>query len=319
MVGAPIPADDAARVESLRNLRILDTPPEERFDRLTRLARRLFEVPVALVSFVDKDRQWFKAGLGLDIRETSRELSFCAHAILGDEIMVVPDAALDERFSDNPLVTGDPKIRFYAGRPVKAPNGAKLGTLCIMDDQPRQLSQEDARLLDDLASLLEEEFRTLQITTTDELTGLTNRRGFRAIAFHTLALCRRLKRPATLVVLDLDEFKAINDSLGHAAGDQALKEFSRHLLAAFRDSDVVARLGGDEFCVLLSGTDEAHSDLPLQHLEDRLAEAAEADPDAPGIRFSAGSARYDPARHPKAEDLLHDADLRMYRQKRGGS
>lgn len=314
MAGPPIPPDDAARVASLRSLRILDTPAEERFDRLVRLARRLFEVSTALVSFVDEDRQWFKARLGLDVSETSREMSFCAHAILGDDIMVVPDATLDSRFRDNPLVTGGPRIRFYAGRPVKAPDGAKLGTLCIIDGQPRQLSSEDAQLLGDLASMLEDEFRTAQIATTDELTGITNRRGFMAIAVHTLALCNRLDRPATLVMLDLDDFKDINDTLGHLAGDRALQHFARHLLAAFRESDVVARLGGDEFCVLLSGTDEA--DVPLRHLEQRLAAAVQADTSEPRIRFSAGSAAYDPDRHLTTVDLLDEADQRMYERKR---
>lgn len=318
MRSALIPPDDAARVESLRGLRVLDTSPEERFDRLTRLARRLFDVPIALVSFVDEDRQWFKSRVGLEAQETPREVSFCAHAILDDHIMVIPDAGLDDRFKDNPLVTGTPNIRFYAGRPIQAPDGAKVGTLCIIDNEPRQLSDDDRQLLNDLGSLLEEELRTLRLVTTDELTGITNRRGFRIIASHTLALCERVSRPATLVLMDLDGFKEINDTLGHAAGDQALKTFSRHLLDSFRDSDVVARLGGDEFCVLLSGTDEPAAGRALQNLKERLAARTVEELDAPAIRFSAGAVRFDPERHATVEDLLHEADLHMYDQKRKG-
>jgi diguanylate cyclase (GGDEF)-like protein len=316
MSRVPIPADDARRVEALRRLRILDSAPEERFDRLTRLAKRLFKVPIALVGFVDKDRVWFKSRQGLDIEETPREQSFCAHAIMGDGIMVVPDAMDDERFADNPLVTGDPRIRFYAGRPVKTPDGAQMGTLCILDVNPRALTEEDELLLNDLAVLVEEEFRTLQLVTTDELTGITNRRGFKRIAFHTLALCRRLKRPAALVLLDLDHFKEVNDTLGHQAGDAVLKEFSQHLFRAFRDSDVVARLGGDEFCVLLSGTDEAQAKLPLRALQNQIDNAAALAPEKPRISFSAGVAQYDPAQHGSVDELLHQADLRMYEQKR---
>jgi len=318
MLKAPLPPDEASRLRSLRDLRVLDTPPEERFDRLTRLTRRLFEVPVALVSLVDDHRQWFKSRQGLDLSETPREISFCAHAIHQDGVFIVPDAHEDQRFRDSPLVTAHPNIRFYAGRPVKAPDGARVGTLCLMDHQPRELDAEDLQLLDDLGTLVEEEFRNLALITTDELTGITNRRGFRSIAGHALALCRRVRRPATLVLLDLDRFKEINDTLGHAAGDKVLRDFSRHLLEAFRDSDVVARLGGDEFCVLLSGTDEKMATRPLENLRLRLEDAARAAPGEPPIRFSAGAASYDPARHPTVEDLLHDADLRMYEAKRAG-
>ncbi|HSW30170.1 MAG TPA: sensor domain-containing diguanylate cyclase [Longimicrobiales bacterium] len=317
---SPIPSNEADRLRSLYNLRVLDTPPEERFDRLTRLAKRLFEVPIALVSFVDENRQWFKSRQGLDMSETPREISFCAHAILGEGTLVVPNAHEDERFSESPLVTAHPNIRFYAGRPVKAPDGARVGTLCLMDHRPRELDAEDLHLLNDLGALVEEEFRNVELITTDELTGITNRRGFLSIAGHTLALCRRVGRPATLVMLDLDRFKEINDTLGHAAGDKLLKDFSRHLLEAFRDSDVVARLGGDEFCVLLSGTDEEDAARPLDHLRERLEAAAEAAPAGePPIRFSAGAARYDPARHDTVDKLLADADRAMYEMKRSRS
>lgn len=313
----PLPVNEAERLRSLHNLRVLDTPPEERYDRVTRLAKRLFQVPIALVSFVDARRQWFKSRQGLDVTETPREISFCAHAILQEETLVVPDAPGDERFRDSPLVTAHPNIRFYAGRPVKAPDGARVGTLCLMDHEPRGLDPEDLHLLDDLGALVEEELRNLELITTDELTGITNRRGFRSIAGHALALCQRVGRPATLVLFDLDGFKQVNDTLGHAAGDKLLKEFSRHLLDAFRDSDVVARLGGDEFCVLLSGTDEKTAVRPLENLRARLDEAARAAPGEPPIRFSAGAASYDPARHPTVDAFLHDADQRMYEVKRG--
>ena len=317
MLTAPVPLDEADRLRSLHNLRVLDTPPEERFDRLTRLAKRLFEVPIALVSFVDENRQWFKSRQGLDLSETPREISFCAHAILEEGTLVVPNAHEDGRFRESPLVTAHPNIRFYAGRPVKAPDGARVGTLCLMDHRPRELDAEDLHLLNDLGTLVEEEFRNVELITTDELTGITNRRGFLSIAGHTLALCRRVGRPATLVMLDLDGFKETNDTLGHAAGDKLLRDFSRHLLDAFRDSDVVARLGGDEFCVLLSGTGEEDAARPLDHLRERLEAAAEAAPagESP-IRFSAGAARYDPARHDTMDKLLADADRRMYAMKR---
>src|SRR4051812_22533156 len=123
MLAAPKPENESARVATLRTLRILDTPPEERFDRLTRLARYMFDIPIALVSLVDENRQWFKSCAGLEARETTRDVSFCAHAILNDDILLIPDARADSRFHDNPLVTGEPRIRFYAGQPLAITNG----------------------------------------------------------------------------------------------------------------------------------------------------------------------------------------------------
>ena len=166
---------EAQRLQHLRGYFCAYSPREERFDRITRLAKRVFGVPIALVSLVDGQRQWFKSRQGLDVRETSREVSFCGHAIARDEIMVVENAALNERFRDNPLVTGGPRIRFYAGYPIQAPNGSKLGTLCIIDTVPREFSEQDRELLSELGSMIEDELFSLAKASTDDLTGLSNR------------------------------------------------------------------------------------------------------------------------------------------------
>ena len=312
MPGAPQPTNEVERLRSLHALPLLDTPPEERFDRLTRLARRLFDVPIAVISLVDADRQWFKSRTGLDATETPREYSFCAHAILGEEVMVVPDATHDERFRSNPLVLGAPHIRFYAGCPVRAPDGSALGTLCVIAPEPRRPGDADVALLRDLGDMVEQEVRSMALATMDELTGLTNRRGFNAIAAKANAVCGRLERPATLLLFDVDDFKQVNDTFGHAEGDRVLLEFANHLRSAFRDSDVVARLGGDEFCVLLSGTSDADVRRPISLLQERLA----GDAGLSGISFSVGTAQYDPAKHPSVAELAAAADRDMYRQKR---
>lgn len=151
------PDDEQTRLAALHALKILDTPPEERFDRVTRLAAALFRVPVALVSLVDANRQWFKSCVGIESRETSREVSFCAHAVADREMLVVTDALRDPRFADNPLVTDEPHVRFYAGAPLFLPQGACTGTLCLVDTRPRDFSAEDRARLLDLADIVEYE------------------------------------------------------------------------------------------------------------------------------------------------------------------
>ncbi len=316
MIKPPYPIDEAERLATLRRLDILDTRSEERFDRLTRLARRLFDVPIALVSLVDADRLWFKSRQGLDATETPRDISFCGHAILGDEVMVVSDASRDDRFEDNPLVVGDPRIRFYAGLPLRAGNGSKLGTLCLIDRAPRSMSGNDLRLLDDLASMGEEELAAIQLATTDELTGLSNRRGFETLAVHALAVCRRTERAASLLLLDLDGFKEINDTFGHAEGDRALVDFGRTLLGTFRDSDVVARLGGDEFCVLLTGTGSTGVRDALRRFDDAIRLRNGACPYGPLLSYSAGAVDYDGKRDASVAELMREADEAMYTEKR---
>jgi phosphoribosyl 1,2-cyclic phosphodiesterase len=151
------PEKESDRLAALYRLALLDSAPEERFDRLTRLAAGLLEAPVTLVTLVDHDRQWFKSRVGTLLTETPRDVSFCAHAILGGEAMIVPDAREDERFADNPIVLGPPHVRFYAGCPLMLPDGHAMGTLCVIDTRPRRLSETQLGLLRDLADLVEEE------------------------------------------------------------------------------------------------------------------------------------------------------------------
>ncbi|MEB3263916.1 MAG: sensor domain-containing diguanylate cyclase [Synechococcus sp.] len=306
------PPNEPERLAALQRTGLLDGPAEERFDRLTRLARRLFDVPIALVTLVDANRQWFKSCLGLEARETSRDVSFCGHAILGDGMFVIPDARCDPRFADNPLVTGEPYIRFYAGRPLQDAHGHRLGTLCLIDSRPRMLTCQDLKALEDLAQMAESELAGFQLSVTDELTRITNRRGFLRLANYGLRLCERENLPATLVFFDLDDLKAINDSLGHAAGDQLIRQFAVLLAVAFRQSDLFARLGGDEFVALLANAAAPEAQQAVAALEQAAAEASRGSDPPWQLRFSSGIVEFDPGRHHTINDLLQEADLSMY-------
>lgn len=170
---APLPPDESLRLHALEQYHILDTLPEQNYDDLTYLASQICGTPVALLTLLDESRQWFKSQVGIQVGEMPREISFCAHAILTPNLMVIPDMTADERFADNPLVVADPHVRFYAGAPLVTAEGAALGTLCVLDNKPRHLTAEQQeslralgrqavmqmemrRIIGDMASLLSE-------------------------------------------------------------------------------------------------------------------------------------------------------------------
>lgn len=316
MLEPPLLHGETQRLKLLHSLKIVDTQPEERFDRITRLAQLIFDVPIALVSLVDRERQWFKSRQGLDATETPRKISFCGHAIADSDVFVVANAAEDQRFCDNPLVTAEPHIRFYAGYPLASVSGERLGTLCIIDREPREFSAEDSEKLELLGQLVEQELFAFRQSTTDELTGLVNRRGFRMTGNHVLDICKRLGQPATLVIFDMDSLKQINDQLGHKAGDDAIREFGSFLLKTYRESDVVARLGGDEFGVLFAGVQPDDTTQLVERLKRKLAEKNFLENRDIPLEFSHGAAVFDPRNETTLDLLVSDADLEMYARKR---
>ncbi len=215
------------RLAAVRELGLLDTPKEERFDRVTRLLMRLFEVPIAFVALIDADRQWFKSCYGLPVSETPREVSFCGHTILGNETLIIPDAQLDTRFCDNPLVTGEPWIRFYAGQPLRGPRGLKVGTLCVVDQKPRQLDEADHELLRDLAALVERELNLAEAIELQQQL-LAARAAEEKLLLNILpkSIAERLKSDpgviadcfpeATILFADLHDFSRLTASMSPA-------------------------------------------------------------------------------------------------------
>jgi diguanylate cyclase (GGDEF)-like protein len=309
------PDNESYRVSLLNSIGILDTGPDERFDRLTRIAQRLFNVPVALVSLIDSNRQWFKSCIGLNTIETSRDISFCGHAILGDDIFLINDAKADGRFADNPLVTGEPHIRFYAGFPLSLTDEVRVGTLCLADTVPRQFSAQDLQLLRDLGNMAQQELRSFAAATLDHLTGLLNRRGFLPMAERTLELCRRTQSSVVMLYCDLNEFKTINDRFGHAEGDHVLKVFADILRSTFRSCDVVARLGGDEFVALLVNTDAIGTSAAIRRIEEQLASNVKLAGRGYSVGCSIGSATFEPGALSDIETMLSASDKQMYATK----
>lgn len=316
MKEAPKPADEERRIGALHALNLLDTEPEERFDRITRLAQRVFGTSMSAFTLVDSDRQWFKSKVNMESEEDPLETGFCPHAILVAETTVVPDAREDVRFHDNPLVAVDPGIRFYAGHPVSGPGGETLGTLCVIDDKPRAAADFDAEALAEFAAMVEAEVASLSLAIGDELTGLSNRRGFEMLGERLLRASRRLGLPLSIVYADLDNMKPINDTYGHDAGDQALIEIADVLSSTLRASDLVARLGGDEFCALLVGGAAEAAPSLIARVEGKLAER-NAETEHPWkLSLSLGVTESPLDEEVELWDLVAAADAEMFEAKR---
>lgn len=270
MIPSPIPENERERQASLERMTILSTPRESDLDRIARLAKKIFGVEIALISLLDGERQWFKSCYGLGATETSRDISFCGHAIEGETAMVVPDASQDARFHDNPLVTDGPKIRFYAGQPLTNADGYRIGTLCVISPRARDVSDAEREALEDLGrlaeitlvardlgetqtTLLEELDTARREALVDPLSGLWNRRGVDILIEREFAQARRVGEPLAVAMVDIDRFKRINDAFGHAKGDEAIRLAAEIIRFCARSYDVVGRFGGEEFIVVTRG------------------------------------------------------------------
>ncbi|MBD2522878.1 sensor domain-containing diguanylate cyclase [Nostoc sp. FACHB-133] len=327
---APLYKNEAERLKALTDYNILDTLPEQAFDDLTAIAAYICKTPIALISLVDADRQWFKSNIGLKVRETPRESAFCSYAILQPEnILVVPNAIKDDRFANNPLVKSNSKIRFYAGAPLVTPNGFPIGTLCVMDTVPRQLSyqQLDAlrrltrqviaqmELIQEIRNRKQSEIEGRQLSLTDDLTGLHNRRGFFVMAEQQLKIAHRMRLLCWVIFIDLDGLKQINDTLGHDIGDALIVDAGRLLKQSFRNSDIVARLGGDEFIVFISSYFK-DADSIQAYLQVNIANFNQQQNRSYELSMSMGIERYSPESNMSLEQLIARSDELMYAHKR---
>ena len=235
---APIPANEAKRLEALRRYQILDTPTEQIFDDFAFIASVICQTPIATMTLVDADRQWFKARAGLDKIESPREHAFCAHTILGDEVMIVEDAATDKRFADNPLVTAEPHIRFYAGAPLIDREGLALGSICVIDRKPRPLTREQSRALEAIARQIisQLEFRKTCAALAEALTELKTLHGLLPICSH----CKGVRNDAGYWESVEGYLQTHTEAvLSHGICPKCLEEYHPHIYEKMRVKGMV--------------------------------------------------------------------------------
>lgn len=336
-MSAPRPPNEADRQAALDAYKILDTAPEESFDDLALIAGAICGRPMSAVTLIDRDRQWLKAEHGIGTNETTRQDAFCAHTILDPgQVMVIEDTMTDPRFDKNPFVVGAPELRFYAGAPLVTPQGYALGSLCVMDQQPGQLSHSQEKALEALARqvvqllelkrvggkledmvieqawyedrLKEENASLVSQTRTDPLTGIGNRRAFREAQDKIV----EAGSPAWVGLIDIDHFKSINDVHGHAKGDEVLATLAKTLMRHAKASETVARLGGEEFAWLIPGSTKEEAVASAENLRALISATSQPLP----CTVSIGLALWEKLED--GEDALRRADEALYRAKRLG-
>ena len=335
---------DPKRLEAVRQMALLDTPPEECFDRLTRLAAKLTEAPVAFVSLVDMNRDFYKSEFGFGEPLASlRQLegrTFCHYAISSDAPLVLDDVTQESTYR-NVSTVESLGVRAYAGIPLVTVDGQVIGSFCAIDFKPKHWSERDIDILTDLARSTMREIelrRVIQaseatnlrliaemkkvnelnhqlevLSTTDSLTGVMNRRAFERSLDQELALVDRRSTPLSLVIVDVDHFKRVNDAYGHAAGDVVLQTIAARLTQSARTVDTVARIGGEEFAVILPNTDQANALMVAERM--RATVENEVWPNVP-LTISLGTATL--LNLEKATGLLLRADKAMYVAKTSG-
>jgi diguanylate cyclase (GGDEF)-like protein len=311
-------AEESARLSALRGYCVLDTGREPRFDDLTCLASSICETPISLVSLVDTNRLFFKSAHGLEAREVPYPDFFCGHAIRQRDVFVVPDAAADPRFANHPLVVDSPRVRFYAGAPLITPQDYALGTLCVIDFVPRQMS---AKQLDTLRILSRQAMCQLELNLQamrDPLTALYNRRQLEEGLHREVLRARRVGGSVGVMAIDVDHFKRVNDTLGHEVGDSALRGVAGELASCVREEDIACRAGGEEFVIILPGTGKTALRSRAEAVRRTIEQARiQAGDGSLRLTVSIGLASF-PAYGDSGQAVLRAADVALYKAKAAG-
>jgi diguanylate cyclase (GGDEF)-like protein len=311
--------DEDARLAALRRYEIREPGETKPFQRIVDLVQQVLGVPMAAVSLIDLDKQVYKASRGLrGITEVPRAQTFCQYTIAHKEPFAVSDARRDPRFADNPMVTGSPHVRSYLGVPLTTPDGYNVGTLCAIDDEPRLFDRAQGEIMTKLAEIVVEQFELQQIARQDSLTGALTRRGFFAEVEKEFRRAGRYDRPSTLVAIDVDHFKVVNDRYGHPAGDAVLVSIANACMANMRRSDIFGRLGGEEFALLLPETDAEAAREAAERIR-RMIETTIVEVGGAEVRatISMGVAPR-PADGESVSTWLAEADIALYEAKQFG-
>lgn len=309
--------DEERRLAALHRYRILDTEPEKEFDEIVTLVRSIFNISYAAINLIDFDRQWTKATASEqgEVRKScARSEAFCNYTIRGDDAMVVDDATLDPRFAANHFVTGPLGIRSYLGVPLTTLDGYSIGALCVYGTEPRSFTDADKEILGNFAKVVMSQFELRLTARTDGLTGVLTQRAFltrldRVVAENAIQL-------NSLVLLDLDHFKSINDQFGHSAGDAVLARVAALMSDLARKSDSVGRLGGEEFGILLHGAVLSESQAFIERLQAQLSALCIPEINNGTVTVSAGIAER--CRGETRKCWFERADRALYAAKRSG-
>ena len=328
----PRPDNEAERLEALRRYALLDTAADADFDLLTVIAATLCGTPYAFISLVDADRVWYKSSYGKKATQRPRDDDYCSWTILEDQLLNIPDLSQDHRTARISMTVGEPFYRMYSGANLVTADGMRIGSLCVTDTKSRDLSPELQALLMRLARqvvmLMELRLRDRELeialaamrrlATEDALTGLLGRRAWLEKLEDELERSRRFGLPLALILLDLDHFKTINDSHGHAMGDAVLRSVGEIIRGRLRAIDSAGRYGGEELCVFLPETDMDGALKVAESLRDAIASHCfELDGTSIAATASFGVAQMHPAAT-TADVLLKLADTAMYQAKRDG-
>ncbi|WEZ82156.1 sensor domain-containing diguanylate cyclase [Rhizobium sp. 32-5/1] len=309
---------ETERLAALESLDLLDTPRDAGFDRIVNLIKEIFTVDIGLVTLIDAHRQWYKSCSGLPSDEVPRGDTFCRHVVDCEEAVVVQDASKDPRFSQHPAVTGDTHIRFYAGVPLTTKDGHIIGTVCAIDRRPRSFSDRDVGLLHELAALAMDRIELLQSAATDSLTEALTRRAFKQEAEQLISLALRHQHDLSCLTLDIDYFKKVNDTYGHAAGDAVLKRVAATCKAALRAGDLFGRLGGEEFAIILPHVNRESAAAVAEKIRELIASRPiDGDFGALDVTASFGVSTLTLVSK-DIETLLAQADAAMYQAKHEG-
>lgn len=324
------------RIANIHSLDLFYTPIEERFERITRIARRAMHAPVAAISLLNEEKQWFKSAAGWGVSELPRSQSLCRLTVEANEIVTIGDTLEDPRAAKLSVVVSAPRFRAYAGHPLLDEHGAAVGTFCVFDLKPREFSSVDRQTLTDLAALAQRELLSDHLASAhaaltsklgvarrealmDPLTHLWNRRGASVLLKGAFTSADQRGKPLALALLDLDNFKRINDTYGHQAGDEVLRRAASRLLSTVRGEDAICRLGGDEFLVLMADTDSAIASRVGERIRRAITDSPIPTRDgAMPVSVSVGCTVRQPRDTATVEELLERADQALRQSKTAG-